>query len=80
MSQAPHTEPAKGTIAGKPVPGNQSVAPAASGRIGIFRRVAVERYNSQLESDKPEYLARSKRWVLPVGTMLLAAAALLLFA
>jgi len=53
----------------------------ADARIGIFRRIAVERYSQPLEADMPEMLAPARRGLLTVALVLLgASAALLLWA
>ncbi len=50
-----------------------------SARIGIFRRITVERYMRPLEADEPALLALWRGGLLPVGLLLLAAAVALLW-
>ena len=52
--------------------------PAA--RIGIFRRIAVQRYSQPLEIDTPEMLAPRRPGLLALGVVLACSAALLLAA
>jgi len=51
----------------------------SSGRIGIFRRIAVERYMRPLESDTPEMLTPLNRPLAGAGVLLLAMAMVLLW-
>ena len=55
-------------------------APGRTGaRIGIFRRVAVERYMQPMESDTPEMLAAPASALFAAAVVLLCAACVLLF-
>lgn len=49
-----------------------------SQKIGIFRRIAVQRYSQPLEIDTPEMLAPRRPWLLALAAVLACVAGLLL--
>lgn len=53
--------------------------PALGRKIGIFRRIAVERYMRPLEDDAPETLARARPGLALAGIALTLLAAWILF-
>ena len=55
------------------------IAGGTNTRIGIFRRIAVERYMGPLESDLPEMVAPMDPGWIVLGIALLATAVVLLW-